>query len=379
MRAYRPHPFLVCLYGGRGWSLQLIALLAKNGFAAQLDFVAFKRQHLHQDLIALLQLVAYSFDPVLRDFADVQQAVGAGEDPDKRANPPQPYHLAKIGFAHFGNRANIGDALDGQLGGLAVGGEDLDRTVLLDIDLHAGFFYDAADHLAARPDQIADLVGRNLKRVDARRVLRHFTARRGEGRHHFVQDEQPGHFGLCHRLFHDLGGDVGDLDVHLQAGNAFARSRHFKVHVAVVIFGARDIGEDGVVFAFQHQAHGDTGHWIGDRYTRIHERQYPAAYAGHGTGSIRFQNVTDHANGIGELLVVGHHCRDGPFSQCAMSDFAASGSTHESNLAYAEGREVVMQHEALGGLGEIEHLDALFVVLGAERYGYQGLRFASGK
>ncbi len=36
-----------------------------------------------------------------------------------------------------------------------------------------------------------------------------------------------------------------------------------------------------------------------------------------------------------------------------------------------------MQHEALGGFGEIEHLDALLVVLGAERDGDQSLRLAA--
>ena len=36
-----------------------------------------------------------------------------------------------------------------------------------------------------------------------------------------------------------------------------------------------------------------------------------------------------------------------------------------------------MQHEALGGFGEIEHLDALLVVLGAERNGDQRLRLAA--
>ncbi len=38
-----------------------------------------------------------------------------------------------------------------------------------------------------------------------------------------------------------------------------------------------------------------------------------------------------------------------------------------------------MQHKALGGLREIEHFDALFVVLGAERDGDQGLRLSARK
>ena len=60
-----------------------------------------------------------------------------------------------------------------------------------------------------------------------------------------------------------------------------------------------------------------------------------------------------------------------------MSDFAAARAAHEPYFADAEGREIVVQHEALGGLAGIQHLDALLVFLGAERDGDQGLRFAA--
>src|ERR1017187_5229535 len=52
--------------------LQLFALFLEHGLPAQLDFVAFERQHLYQDLVAFLQLVADVADAVFRDFADVQ-------------------------------------------------------------------------------------------------------------------------------------------------------------------------------------------------------------------------------------------------------------------------------------------------------------------
>ena len=56
------------------------------------------------------------------------------------------------------------------------------------------------------------------------------------------------------------GGDAADLDVHLQGGDALARAGHLEVHVAVMVFGAGDVGQDGVLLAFLHQAHGDAGH-----------------------------------------------------------------------------------------------------------------------
>ena len=48
--------------------LQLFALFAQNSFAAELDLIAFKAQHLHQDLIAFLQLIANFLDRGSRRF-----------------------------------------------------------------------------------------------------------------------------------------------------------------------------------------------------------------------------------------------------------------------------------------------------------------------
>ena len=62
-----------------------------------------------------------------------------------------------------------------------------------------------------------------------------------------------------------------------------------------------------------------------------------------------------------------------------MADFAAAGAAHEADFADAERREVVVQHEALGGLARLEQFDALLVVLGAEGDRDQRLRFAAGE
>src|SRR5271165_3195748 len=153
------------MYSGLG---EFLALFFENRFAAEFDFVAFERQDLDQNLVAFLQLIAHLLDPVFRNLADVQQPVGAGEDLDKRAEIHDPDHFPEIGLAHLGHGRDIGDTLDGLVGGFAVGGENVHRAIVLDVDLDAGFIHDAADHLAARPDQIANLIGRDGQRVDAR-------------------------------------------------------------------------------------------------------------------------------------------------------------------------------------------------------------------
>ena len=152
---------------------------------------------------------------------------------------------------------------------------------VVDIDLDAGGVDDAADDLAARSDEIANLVGRDLDGVDARSELGLLLAGRGDDRVHGVEQEQAAALGLREGFTHDLRRDAHDLDVHLQRGDAVARAGDLEVHVAVVVLGAGDVGEDGVVVAFLHEAHRDAGDRTLERDAGLHERERCAADGGH--------------------------------------------------------------------------------------------------
>ena len=92
------------------WKLaatHLGALLFENGLARQPDAIAFDRQHFHQNLIAFLQLVANIFNAMFRDFADVQQTIGAGDDLDKRAEVSQPRDSAEIGLSDLSRGGQV--------------------------------------------------------------------------------------------------------------------------------------------------------------------------------------------------------------------------------------------------------------------------------
>ena len=65
------------------------------------------------------------------------------------------------------------------------------------------------------------------------------------------------------------------LDVHLQAGDAFAGAGDLEVHVAEMIFVAQDVAENREILAFEDQAHGDTGDRALQRNARVHHRQQP--------------------------------------------------------------------------------------------------------
>ncbi len=130
-----------------------------------------------------------------------------------------------IGFADLGLGGQRLDLADARLSGFAVGSRDEDRSVVFDIDLGTGLFGDRADHLAALPDDVADLVRMNLDRDDPRRIWRNILARFRDRLFHDAEDMQAAFTGLLQRFLQDHRVDAGDLDIHLQGGDAFARSR----------------------------------------------------------------------------------------------------------------------------------------------------------
>ena len=74
-----------------------------------------------------------------------------------------------------------------------------------------------------------------------------------------------------------------------------------------MIFRARDVGQDGVIFAFLHQAHGNSGNRSAQRHAGIHQAERTAADRCHRRGAVGLQNVTDDAHGIGKVIFAGQH------------------------------------------------------------------------
>ena len=183
---------------------------------------------------------------------------------------------------------------------------------------------------------------------------------------------------LFERLAHDLGGDAGHLDVHLQRGDARRRAGHLEVHVAVVIFGAGDVRQDGVLarLLVHDEAHGDAGHRRAQRHAGIHHRQRAAADRRHRRRPVRLEDVRHDANRVGERFFRRKHRQQRALGERAVTDFAAAGAAHELHFADRERREVVVQHEPAVGLA-LDRFDLLLVVRRAERHGDERLRFAA--
>ena len=94
---------------------------------------------------------------------------------------------------------------------------------------------------------------------------------------HLVQKEKTPTTRLFHGLLQDLARQASDLDVHLQRGNALPRSGDFEVHVAIMVFCSGNVGENGVIVTFLHQAHGHARYRTRERDARIVKRETRAA------------------------------------------------------------------------------------------------------
>src|ERR1700751_6100980 len=91
--------------------LLLVTLLAQYRFPAQPDLVSLDSQNLYKNLIAFLQLVADRTNPCLRDFTDMQQAVGSRENLDECTEFGDAHHLAEVSLADLSSCSHIANHL----------------------------------------------------------------------------------------------------------------------------------------------------------------------------------------------------------------------------------------------------------------------------
>src|SRR5207247_6625789 len=190
-------------------------LVAQHRLATQPDAVAVDFDHLHQDLLAFLDLVLDLLDAVLGDLGDVQQPLQAGKDLHEGSEVGDARDLPEIGLARLGLRGDLLDDIDRLHGRALVHRGDVDAGVVLHVDPAAGPLDDRLDHPSARADHLADLVLVDADREDARRARGDVRARLRARRVHDIKDVHARLARLAQGLLHDRLVDAVDLDVHL--------------------------------------------------------------------------------------------------------------------------------------------------------------------
>ena len=104
-------------------------------------------------------------------------------------------------------------------------------------------FLNAADRLAARADQQADLVRVDLRAQQPRGRSARCRLAAAEWPSASSAGSRSGPRGLGQRGADDLLADAVDLQVELDAGDAVLRAGDLEVHVAEVVFVADDVGQ----------------------------------------------------------------------------------------------------------------------------------------
>src|ERR1035437_581736 len=266
------------------------------------------------------------------DVRDVKQAVGALLQLDERAELRRLHDLAGVGVPHLRRLGERANRRDGGFGLLAVGRVDEERAVLLDVDLHLVVAFATADRLAALRSEEADLLLLDLDRRDSRSVLRELRARLRDRVEHDVEDRVARATRLLEGVPHDLLRDTGDLDVHLECGDAVPGPGDLEVHVAEVVLHTLDVGQDHVVVAFLDETHRDTGDRRLDRHAGVHERQRRAADGAHRRGAVRLESLGHDADRVREVLGRRDHRLERALRQGAGTDVTPLRAAHEARL-----------------------------------------------
>ena len=329
--------------------------LAGEADAAAIIFV----DDLDGDLVADLADFFDILDAVVRQFGDMDHAFDTGQEFDEASKIFDGLDDASVDLADFGFAGGAFDHVFGILKSLGGLREDLDGAVFFDVDLGAGRVGDAADVLSAGADEGADLIGIDLDDNHLRGVGTELWTRGGDAVIHDLADLGAG--GLIGQQSFIHAGEIktSDLEVQLEASDAFGSSGDLEVHVAVVVFGAENIGQEDAFVRSCDETDGDADDGVGDWNARIHKGEGRPANRCHGGRTVGTENFGNDARRVGEVL--RHGAIDGAFGESAVADFAATSGAVAADFASGEGREVVVEDEALLGGTTRDHIVFLFV------------------
>ena len=317
---------------------------------------------------------------MVRQLGDVNHAVLAGQQLDKRAEVHDAHDLARV---HLANLDVLRDALDDAarlVGCFRVGGGDEHAAVVLDVNLHAGFGNNLVDHLAAGSDNLANLLRIDGEADNLGRVLAQFLARLADAAEHLFEDEQAALERLRQRGFENRAVNARNLDVHLDGGDAVHRASDLEVHVAQEVFQALNVGQDSHLARLHvlNQAHRDARDRRVNRHARVHQGQGGTAHGRHGGRAVGGQDFAHQAHCVGELFLRGDDGQQCALRQCAVADFAATGALEAPRFARGVRRHIVVVDVALEVLAgqAIQHL----TLAGRAQRGHgQRLRLTTGK
>ena len=311
----------------------------------------------------------------------MEQAVGARREADERTEVDRLDDGRLVALADLGQR-RVRDRVDAVtcgrrlLGARRVDLDDPATALLVDIDLGARLFDELLDDLAARTDDLTDLVLRDVDDLDTRSVPGDLGTRLSERLVHDAEDLEPCVTRLEQRVGQDLRRDTGELRVELQGRDEALGTRDLEVHVAVEVLDALDVGEGRVLPLLEHQAHRDARDRRVRRHAAVHEREGGRADRTHRRRAVRAHDVGHHAHRVRPVLGAREHRDDRTLGEQTVTDLTTLRRADATGLAGRVRRHVVVVHEQLLVLG-VEGVEPLALARRAEREDGQHLRVAA--
>src|SRR5260370_18885200 len=220
----------------RGFARKFYATLVVNTDAFDPDHVANFRN------------IFRSFYPEICQLGNVDEAVPAGENLDEC---PEFFHgddAPLIGLADLDLAGHAADNFFGARHRFAARRIDMDRAVVLDVNFGASLRDDPLNRLATWADKGADFLRVDLDCLDPRRVLRQLWPRLIDPGAHDLENFRARFFCAKNRFGHDLVADAGKFQVELITGDTDVRAAELEIHVAEMIFGTDDVGEQFIPF-----------------------------------------------------------------------------------------------------------------------------------
>ena len=312
-------------------------------------------------------------------LGDVNHTILVVGQVDECAEVHQADNLAIVDFADF---RLLNDGFDHLLGNRSIrclDGRNGDNAVVVDVDLCTRFGNDLLDHAAALADDFTDLVRVDLHGGHLGRPVGYVRARLGDRlEHDLVQNAITGNAALLKRLLDDVRSQAIDLDVDLDGGDTLLGTSDLKVHIAVEVLDALDIGEGGFLAAVGNQAARDTGNRCLDRHASIHQSQgrtADRALRGRTVGRNNFRNQTQC---VREFLDARDNRQQRTFCQRTMADLTTARAAGRAGFADREGREVIMMDITLF-LFFKDGVELLRIAQGAQSTQGQHLGLATGE
>src|SRR5262249_37769688 len=146
------------------------------------------RNNLHLKFVAHLANVLDPADILVVQLADMAQAVAARQNLDERAKLLDRSHPTFVHLADANFLADRLDLLRGRFRAGRIQAGDINRAIVLDVDLGAGGFLYALDVLAARADQSTDLFRIDADLDQPRGVRTDGGARLPQSHEHLLED-----------------------------------------------------------------------------------------------------------------------------------------------------------------------------------------------